>query len=241
MKPKSHHYHEIRLALSQRTERLLVGALHAMRSKYRRGEVVTFGDLFRPLGPRAAAMGSAFVTLPLLLPVTIVPISGPIAALVAVLGMGMCVNAWRQEHRDGHSIIGGTGRLARLRNRLLDAPFPERVHRVMSGLARRTVRFKRRACRERMVGLTDGYPGQMLCGVALILGAALLVVPIPFIPLGNTIPAFTIVLCAIGWTERDGYLVMVGWLMAILAIVYFTAMAFLGVELLQWLKEMAGW
>jgi hypothetical protein len=233
-------------SLPDRTERLVVRVLREMRLKYRRGDAVTVSDLVAPLGHRAAALGSALLAAPFVLPVSLGPLTLPAGVLICILALGLIVGAKKMAHsvRTGHPapVEPHQGRLAlwlaRQRARLMATPFPESVHRILSRMARSTVKWKRRLSRPRLFGLVDGWSGEALCGAGILLGALLLLVPLPLIPLGNTFPALAIVFFAVGWTERDGLLSLLGMLMLGLTLAYFAIVAWVATGAIGWL---AGW
>ncbi|MCX7718710.1 MAG: exopolysaccharide biosynthesis protein [Candidatus Sumerlaeaceae bacterium] len=223
-----------------RTERLVVRVLREMRLKYRRGESVTLSDLVVPLGPRAAALGSAIMAAPFVLPVSLGPLTLPASLLICLLSLGLMAGALKMAgpHRQAALNQGRLGSwLARQRMRLMATPFPEAIHRVLSRFARSTVKWKRRLSRPRLFGLVDGWRGEAICGAGLLVGALLLMVPLPLIPLGNTFPALAIVLFAVGWTERDGLLSLLGCVMLVVTLAYFAVVAWAATGALAWLAN----
>ena len=159
-------------------------------------------DLLDPLGARAPALGSALLALPFLWPLSLGPLTSPAAALIAWFG---------------YRVIRDHGS-DRLPERLLALPLPERIHRLMVVFARRALRMRRRLRPGRMPGLVEGKRGRVLCGVAMVTGAALLAMPVPLLPFTNTLPALGIVLATVGWSEHDGGLVAAGWVAQLLGL-----------------------
>jgi hypothetical protein len=70
------------------------------------------------------------------------------------------------------------------------------------------LRFAERITRPRLLMLTGRF-GQGMMGLACFLLAIVLVLPIP---LGNMVPAATIALFALGLMQRDGFVVVLGWI-----------------------------
>jgi hypothetical protein len=66
-----------------------------------------------------------------------------------------------------------------------------------------------------------------LNGILLGLSGFLLTAPLP-LPLSNTLPAYGALFLAAGSLERDGYLIIAGYVMVFLTIVYFSVVALLG-------------
>ncbi|HEV2735921.1 MAG TPA: exopolysaccharide biosynthesis protein, partial [Longimicrobiaceae bacterium] len=75
-----------------------------------------------------------------------------------------------------------------------------------------------------------------------LLGALLLAVPVPLLPLTNTVPALAILCFAMGWTHRDGLLTAWGGAALALSAAIFAALgtgvALFGVEAV---KRLAPW
>ncbi|AGH95939.1 exopolysaccharide biosynthesis protein [Pseudobdellovibrio exovorus] len=61
--------------------------------------------------------------------------------------------------------------------------------------------------------------------IFIILNAILLALPLP-IPFSNAIPAWVILLQAIGHLERDGVLVLISYIQAVLSLIFFTTLAY---------------
>jgi hypothetical protein len=64
-------------------------------------------------------------------------------------------------------------------------------------------------------------------GILLVLSGILLMAPLP-LPLSNALPAYGILFLAAGSLERDGYVVLAGYLMVLLTISYFSLVMVLG-------------
>ena len=60
----------------------------------------------------------------------------------------------------------------------------------------------------------------MLHGAALVFAALVLMAPLPFIPLSNTLPGGAILLLALGMAERNGLLVLAGYGVLLFATAY---------------------
>ena len=79
--------------------------------------------------------------------------------------------------------------------------------------------------RPRMEGLTEGAVMGRVNGLALIFGGVLLMAPLGLIPFSNTLPAFGILLLAVGMSQRDGLVVLAGYGMLVATVIYFGALA----------------
>ncbi len=63
-----------------------------------------------------------------------------------------------------------------------------------------------------------------LAGLGLLLGSVLLIFPLGLVPFSNTLPAWGILLLAAGLLQRDGVLILLGYLFLLGTITYFTAL-----------------
>jgi hypothetical protein len=69
-------------------------------------------------------------------------------------------------------------------------------------------------------------------GITLVLTVLLLMAPLPFVPLANTLPGIAIILLCLGIAERDGLLLIVGYLVSTFSAAYIGG--------LLWLVAQAG-
>ena len=74
--------------------------------------------------------------------------------------------------------------------------------------------------------LTNGAVINRLNGLALIAAGVLLMAPLGFIPFSNTLPGVAVLLLSTGISQRDGLIVLGGYAMIGLTILYFSALAF---------------
>ncbi len=63
-----------------------------------------------------------------------------------------------------------------------------------------------------------------LAGLGLLLGSVLLIFPLGLVPFSNTLPAWGILLLAAGLLQRDGLLILLGYLFLLGTIIYFAAL-----------------
>ena len=92
------------------------------------------------------------------------------------------------------------------------------LERVISPLAKIAERFEKRI-RPRMHFLQERPWAVNLIGVGIVSGGFLLSLPLP-IPFSNLFPAVSIMLLAAGLMERDGLLVLWGYVMGLISWVY---------------------
>lgn len=187
---------------------LLRRSLAEAERRYREGGAASLGDLLRPLGSRAGALGAVLLALPFLSPVSLGPVALPASAAIALLG-------WRLARGPAH---------APLPDRLMRVRLPRPVHRAMGRVLEAVLARAERVARRRHARLVAGARGRRLCGAGILLAALLLAVPVPLLPLTNTFPALAILCFALGWTHRDGLLTACGGAALVLSATLFAAL-----------------
>lgn len=214
---------------SYSTDRLLKRVFQSIHIKFVSGNRPNFGDLLQPLGTRSAALGSCLLALPFLSPISLGPLSLPASILITLLGVQLLSNR----------------RNVPLPKRFLETPISRRAFDFMKWLVIKLLRFKRRIATPRHGVLVSGKAGRKICALGLVIGAFILAIPIPLLPLTNTFPALGIILMAIGWVERDDFLTVLG--MASQAFGFliiagvFIAAFFLGLEVTELIGNLIPW
>lgn len=155
-----------------------------------KGERVTVGDLVAALEQRGHGMAMLVLSLPMLLPITPPGVS-------AVVGLPTVFVAMQLILRRPHVWLPGF-----LRRRSIET---ERLRKVIEKTAPYVARVEK-LLKPRLNVLTESL-AETLIGVAVLLIALLLVLPIPFsnIPLG-----LAIALLSMGLITRDGVAVLIG-------------------------------
>ena len=189
----------------RKTSELLEDILHSIK-----GEHITLRDLLAMMGESGLLLLCAFLSLPFLFPVSIPGVSTVFGAGIVLISAAITLN-----------------RLPWLPAKVAD-------RRLESGKLRpvleRGVTFLRRIDRffkPRMGGLTSGAVMNRINGLVLMGAGLLLMAPLGLIPFSNTLPGDAILLLAAGISQRDGLVVLAGYVMVVLTIVYFAALAYL--------------
>ncbi|WP_119256851.1 exopolysaccharide biosynthesis protein [Shinella zoogloeoides] len=189
----------------RKTSELLEDILHSIR-----GEHITLRDLLTMMGESGLLLLCAFLSLPFLFPVSIPGVSTVFGAGIVLISAAITLN-----------------RLPWLPEKVAD-------RRLESGRLRpvlqRGVTFLRRIDRffkPRFASVTTGAVMNRINGLALMGAGLLLMAPLGLIPFSNTLPGVAILLLAAGISQRDGLVVLAGYAMVVLTVVYFTALAFL--------------
>jgi hypothetical protein len=173
----------------------LSAELEALRARTQ-GRSLTVGDLHRALHAR----GPALLLILLALPFCVIAIPGlPMPFGLAIGFIGACLT------------LGREPRLPRffLQRRLP----PERVGPLLAGAARVARRLEG-LVRPRWAFLHAGPGMARLAGLGIALAGLGLMLPLP-IPFSNALPAWAVVLLAMGLMEQDGLFVLLGHLTAL--------------------------
>lgn len=187
-------------------------------------EGFTLHELLERLGEQGLLLISILLVVPFLLP-WLPGGSTPFGLVVTLVGIGIMLN-----------------RVPWLPQWLSRRRFPAaRLARVLHMGAQVFARIER-VLRPRLMLLTERATVNRVNGAALALAGVLLAAPLP-IPFTNTFPAWAVLFLAAGMLERDGYMLVAGYLALLVSLTYF------GLVVLApwWLPEMvpqwlpAGW
>jgi hypothetical protein len=173
-------------------------------------EGLTLRELLERLGERGLLIFSMILTIPFLLPVSIPGSSLPFGLIIALNAVGVVTHRapWLP-----HCLM----------NRCLTT---EQLKRVLEKGLRLFTRIEK-LVHPRLLMLTHGATTARLNGMLLGLSGILLMSPLP-LPLSNTLPAYGVLFLALGSLERDGYLILAGYVMVFLTIVYLSLAGLLG-------------
>ncbi|MEI6084931.1 MAG: exopolysaccharide biosynthesis protein [Verrucomicrobiota bacterium] len=169
---------------------------------------VTLRDLLTLIGEQGLLLLCVFLSLPFLLPVSIPGVSTVFGLAIIFIGTGVTFNRlpWFPQL---------------ILNRPLSTDRLKEVFKRGAGIVSRFEHF----VRPRWLVLSGGPAMNFLNGCALVLGGVLLIFPLGLVPFSNTLPALAILFLALGMLERDGVCTIVGYLMNVATITYFTILA----------------
>jgi hypothetical protein len=171
---------------------------------------LTLGELLERFGERGLLMLCIVLTIPFLLPASIPGSSIPFGLVIALNGISILT------HRSPWFP-------ARLMNRRLDA---KHLIVVLEKAGRLFTRLEG-LMHPRLLVLTHQGTIGRFNGILLVLSGILLMAPLP-LPFSNTLPAYAVLFLSAGSLERDGYLILAGYLMVLLTIAYFSVLALFG-------------
>jgi hypothetical protein len=192
-------------AVDPRVSAVLSEVIRAMPA-----EGLTLRELLDRLGDRGLLILCMVLTMPFLLPVSIPGSSIPFGVLIALIAVGLVTHRvpWLPD---------------RLMNRRLSrghlVPMLEKGGRLF-------VRLEK-LIHSRLSPLTHGPTVGRFNGILLGFTGLLMMAPLP-LPLSNTLPAYGVLFLALGSVERDGYVVLAGYVMVLLTIGYFSAVGIMG-------------
>ncbi|MCZ8130081.1 MAG: exopolysaccharide biosynthesis protein [Steroidobacteraceae bacterium] len=164
---------------------------------------VSIRQLLELIGEQGLLLFCVFLAVPFLLPVSIPGTSTVFGLLLLLVGAGVTAN-----------------RVPWLPNGLLSRRLNSaHVATVLRKSAAASRRFEK-LIRPRLLALTHGATLNRINGLMLVLVALLLMAPLPLFPFTNTAPAIAIVLLAVGMAERDGVIVIAGYVATAVATAY---------------------
>lgn len=178
---------------------------------------VTLAELRDLVGEDGLMLLTAFLTLVFMVPVSIPGVSTVFGAGILLIGVSR--------------LFGQT--------LWLPSTIARRVvsgEKIRAAFDRGLVWFQRleRVSRpHRLKWLTAGGVVGTVNNLGLVLGAVLLMMPFGLIPLSNTLPAIALLLLAIGTLQRDGVSILLGHVMNVVTMAYFTLLLGGGGVLIQ--------
>jgi len=185
------------------------------------GEKVTVRELLGMIGEQGLLLALMFLTLPFLVPISIPGVSTVFGLVGILISIGITFN-----------------RMPWLPDRLLDRPID--AMKLKQAIERGATTFGRidRISHPRLQRLTQDGTMNRLAGLGLLAGTILLIFPLGLVPFSNTLPAWGILLLAAGLLQRDGVLILLGYLFLLATVVYFSALAIGLLTGTQWVMNL---
>lgn len=189
----------------RKTSELLEDIIHSIKDEH-----VTLRDLLAMMGESGLLLLCALLSLPFLFPVSIPGVSTVFGAGIVLISAAITFN-----------------RLPWLPGKLADRRLES--GRLKPVLERGVTMLRRfdRFFKPRLTGLASGAVVNRINGLVLMGAGLLLMAPLGLIPFSNTLPGIAILLLAAGISQRDGLVVLAGYVMVVLTIVYFAGLALL--------------
>lgn len=174
------------------------------------GGTITLRALLALIGEQGLLFVCALLTIPFLLPVSIPGVSTVFGAAIILISIGITLN-----------------RMPWLPAKILDRPIAtEKLVPTLKrgvGLVEKIDRF----VRPRLSTLTSGHVVNRVNGMVLTFSGILLALPLGLVPFSNTLPAFAILFISVGILQRDGLVVLLGYVLVVASVLYFSILAYL--------------
>ncbi|KAB2953328.1 exopolysaccharide biosynthesis protein [Heliorestis acidaminivorans] len=174
------------------------------------GQGMTIRQLIDQLGERGLLTVCMVLTLPFLIPLSIPGSSIPFGLAIILAGMALILNRplWLPQGFADKEIASDS------------------LKYILESGAKLLAKLEK-LMRPRFLVLTEADMMIRFNVFLIIFSAFLLMAPLP-LPLSNTIPAYAVLFLAAGSLERDGYLLIAGYLLIIISLIYFAVVALLG-------------
>ena len=173
------------------------------------GEFITLRQLLAVMGENGLLLLCGLMSLPFLFPVSIPGVSTVFGAGIVLIGVAVTLN----------TLPWLPGALAD--RRLESAKLRPVLERGVRALRKIDKFFKPRLSALTATGLMN-----RVNGLAIIAAGVLLMAPLGFIPFSNTLPGVAVLLLSMGVSQRDGLIVLGGYVMIGLTLLYFAGLAF---------------
>jgi hypothetical protein len=192
-----------------RMSQALAGAVAAVRDPD-----VALRELLVLLGEQGLLVFCGLLAVPFLMPVTLPMMSTVFGIPMLLIGFSVMLSRvpWLPERLLARRVAAGT------------------VRQMITKLRGWALRFEH-LVRPRALALSGGRVVNFVNGGLVVLAVLLLMAPLPLVPLVNTVPAVAIVLLCFGMAERDGVVIVLGWLATLVATAYVGGLMFLAVYL----------
>ncbi len=190
-------------AIRFREPEIRISAALAAAESAVQGQQVALRDLFTVLGEQGLLVFCGVLAAPFLFPVTLPMMSTVFGVPMLLIGFAIMASRvpWLPE---------------RVLNRRIEAATVRQVLGRVRGWA---LKFEH-LVKPRLLALSGGPVINAVNGGLIILAVLMLMAPLPFVPLVNTVPATAIMLLTFGMAERDGLVIALGWFMTLMSTVY---------------------
>lgn len=174
-----------------------------------RGNSVTLREMMDAVGEQGLLLICAIASLPFLIPVSIPGISTVFGAAIILISLAITAN-----------------RLPWLPKAILDRQLD--TQKLVPALEKGASIVSRldRFLKPRLSSLTTGRLVNRVNGLAITFAGVLLMFPLGLIPFSNTLPGIAILLLATGMIQRDGAVVLCGYVMNVVTVIYFGGLAY---------------
>jgi len=169
---------------------------------------VTVRELLSLIGEHGLLLFCMILTIPFLTPLPLPGVSTVFGLIIMLISLGVIFN-----------------RVPWLPNALMKREMEsEGLKPVLNSGAKLFIQIER-VIRPRLLALTGNAVMNRFNGIMLFIGGALLILPLPILPFSNTLPGWAVLVLAAGILQRDGLLILLGYVLNIATILYFGIVA----------------
>ena len=175
------------------------------------------------VGEQGLLLVCAIASLPFLIPVSIPGVSTVFGAAIILISVAITLN-----------------RLPWLPTRILDRKLDTNklVPALEKGLG--IVSRLDRFLKPRLSALTAGGVTNRINGLAIAAAGVLLMFPLGLVPFSNTLPGIAILLLSTGMIQRDGLIVLGGYVFIAITVIYFAVLGYMAYSAGQGLMGLMG-
>jgi hypothetical protein len=186
-------------------------------------EGITLEDFLDITGESGLFMSCMILTAPFLLPISIPGTSIPFGSAIFLISTDIIFK-----------------RTFLIPKRVMDYKISKKdMESILNGISRILKPLEEKIITPRLCFLTRGRKMEVINGIALAFGAVLLVTPIIAVA-GDFFPSYGILFISLGNLEKDGYLVLAGYITVIATAIYYALIFALGIALIIFISSHLG-
>lgn len=189
--------------MKEQEDKLLKKELNVLMERSRRNPSVSIEEILKILSGKGCALILVFLSLPFCQPLQIPGFSTPFGILIAFIGLRMAC-----------------GKRIWLPKKILLRSIPSNTIQKITQKSLQIMNKMGSFIHPRLVWLCDHRFMKVLNSLLIVILGIFLALPLP-IPLTNLSAGWSIFLISLGLLESDGILVVIGYLLSLLNIVFF--------------------
>ncbi|HML05816.1 MAG TPA: exopolysaccharide biosynthesis protein, partial [Methanobacterium sp.] len=175
---------------------------------------ITLKEFLKLMGEPGKLIISMILSAPFLIPISIPGTGIIIGLIIFTLGISLIFN---------RNLIP---------NRLMKTKISNKNLIKALNITSRILKYLEKFVKPRLLVMTRGAVTTNINKLFFLISSLLFITPLP-IPLTDTLPAAGTFLLAAGILERDGYLILLGYITVIITAIYFTSVILLGWALIS--------
>jgi len=207
----------------QETTRTFSQTLSEVADTIEKQAQVTLRELLALIGEQGLLLFCMILVVPFLFPVSIPGVSTVFGLVIILIGLGVTLN-----------------RLPWMPEVLLKRTFETQTLAPTFRSGAQRFAFLDRILRPRLSALTGNLLIDRLNGLMLTFAGVLLIFPLGLIPFSNTLPGVAVLFLAAGLLQRDGLMILLGYVFNVLTVIYFGALALGALAMGQGLASLIG-